>query len=189
MIVKLANIKLTPENRLDLLQASAIINYVLVGGLVTKQPPPPTGPSPPSILGVVIAELCFKRNWLLNELSLSYTCGLSKDLSSSLSTKTSLVCHMPDWLLLLSASQDLCFIFLRGNSAADSVCLERCKKLYESLKPEPVSFCEVASPVEPMVDLNTLRNKGRRVGIQAATITTFCSILDWKLAQLVNRCG
>ena len=102
----------------------------------------------------------------MDELSLSYTCGLSKDLSSSLSTKTSLVCHMPDWLLLLSASQDLCFIFSRGNSAADNVRLERCKELHESLKPEPVRFCEVASPVEPMVDFNTLRNKGRRVGIQ-----------------------
>lgn len=78
----------------------------------------------------------------------------------------------------------------RGNSVADSARLERdCLELYEGLKPEPVPLREVTSPEEPVVDLNTLRNKGRSVGIQAATMTTFCSILSWRLAQLVTRRG
>lgn len=56
-------------------------------------------------------------------------------------------------------------------------------ELYASLKPQRVSLCEVASPEDPVVDSNALRNKGRSVGIQAATMTTFCSILSCKLAQ------
>lgn len=79
---------------------------------------------------------------------------------------------------------------LRGNSVTDSVRLERdCMELYESLKPDSVPLCELASPEELVLDLNALRNKGRSVGIQAATMTTFCSILSWRLAQLVNRRG
>lgn len=46
-----------------------------------------------------------------------------------------------------------------------------------SLNADPERVCELLPPEEPFVELNVLRKKGRRVGIQAATMTTFCSML------------
>jgi hypothetical protein len=47
------------------------------------------------------------------------------------------------------------------------------------LYPGPRLFLEVSPLEEPLPNLNVLRKNGRRVGIHAATMTTFCSILEY----------
>lgn len=104
-------------------------------------------------------------------------CPPSKSVSSSLSTDTSCVCQIPCWLLLLSTSNACLFDLSSGISDSEPMGLMALwEGLEESLKPTP----ELGFPVSEWEDLDSkvLRKNGRRVGIHAATMTTFCSTLE-----------
>ena len=83
---------------------------------------------------------------------------------------------MPCWLLLLSSSIAISFlVFFKG--IADVKEVRKLEGVDESLKAEPERLLEVVAPDESLEDPNLLRKNGRSVGMQAATMTTFCSIL------------
>jgi hypothetical protein len=72
--------------------------------------------------------------------------------------------------------------FVTFRSLSETKGSRECVGLDESLKVEFERLRELAGSVEPLVDWNVLRKNGRSVGIQAATMTTFCSILILWLA-------
>lgn len=116
-----------------------------------------------------------KLSGILSFSFLSILASIS--LSSSLSTLIILVCQIPCWLLWLSASYPFSWVSSRGSSDTDPSRLDRpCVGLEDSLNAEPDRELLVAE--REFLDLKALWKNGRRVGIQAATMTTFCSTLD-----------
>jgi hypothetical protein len=73
--------------------------------------------------------------------------------------------------------------FVPFRSLSEAKGSRECVGLDESLKVEFERLRELAGSVEPLVDWNVLRKNGRSVGIQAATMTTFCSILNLEVSD------
>lgn len=97
--------------------------------------------------------------------------------------------HTNHSLVWLSPSRLSCrTLSFRGNSDTEAGRLDQLwSGLTGTLNPDRLR--EISSPEEPLVDWNTLRKKGRRVGTHAATMTTFCSILTHKLAYIAKEWG